>query len=80
MDKSLLSCQEIFAVNHTTIAHAFSEAMQILLTGHVKFNVFLVGTDAAPYMKKPAKVLSVSYMIVSALDKISETVVYFIQM
>jgi hypothetical protein len=80
LDKSLLlSCQEMFAVNHT-IAHVFSEAMQILWAGHVKFNLFLIVTDAATYMKKPAKGLPVSYMIVHALNKIVETVVYFIQM
>jgi hypothetical protein len=56
----LLSCQEMFAVNHTTIAHVFSEAMQILWAGRVRFNLFLVVTDVEPYMKKPAKGHSVS--------------------
>jgi hypothetical protein len=50
------------AVNHTTLQGVFNEAMQTLRPDGVKFdNVLLIVTDAAPYMKKAAEGLSVSY-------------------
>jgi hypothetical protein len=52
------------AVNRTTIAHVFNEAMQTLWTGGVKFDsVLLLVTDDPPYMKWTAEGLSVSYLI-----------------
>jgi hypothetical protein len=52
-DKScLLSCKEMSAVNHTTIACVFNEAMQILWPFGMKFDNMLLVTDATPYMKK----------------------------
>jgi hypothetical protein len=48
------------AVNHT-IARVFNEAMQTLWPVGVKLDMLLLVTDAATYMKKPAKGLSVSY-------------------
>jgi hypothetical protein len=58
----LLSCKEMSAVNHTTIACVFNEAMQTLWPDGVKSdNVLLLVTDAALYMKKAAQGLSVSY-------------------
>jgi hypothetical protein len=51
----LLSRTEMSAVNHTTIARFFNEAMQTLWPDGVKLDMLLLVTDAAPYMKKPAK-------------------------
>jgi hypothetical protein len=56
----LLSCMEMPAVNHTTIARVCNEAMQTLWPDGVKLDVLLLVTDAPPYMKKAAEGLSVS--------------------
>jgi hypothetical protein len=57
-----LSCKEMSAVNHTTAACVFNEAMQTLWPDGVKFDsMLLLVTDAALYMKKAAEGLSVSY-------------------
>jgi hypothetical protein len=50
------------AVNHTTVALVLSEAMQTMWTDGVKFDMFLIVTDAASYTKKPAEGLSVICM------------------
>jgi hypothetical protein len=50
------------AVKHTTRAHVFNEAMQTLWPDGVKFDVLLLVTDAAKYIKKSAEGLSVSYL------------------
>jgi hypothetical protein len=57
----LLPCKEMSAVNHTTIASVFNEAMQARWPDGVKFDDVLLVTDAAPYMKKAAEGLSVSH-------------------
>jgi hypothetical protein len=49
------------AVNHTTIAPVFTEALQALWPDGVKYdNVLLLVTDAATYTKKAAEGPSVS--------------------
>jgi hypothetical protein len=81
-DKSfLLSCKEMSAVNHTTIAPVFNEAKQTLWPHGVKFDMLLLVTDAACYMKKAAEGLSVSYpklihvtCVVHALHSVCETI------
>jgi hypothetical protein len=58
----LLLFKEMSAVNHTTIARVFNEAMQTVWPDGVKLdNVLSLVTDAAPRMKKTAQGLSVSY-------------------
>jgi hypothetical protein len=50
------------AVNHTTIARVFNEAMQTLWPDGVKFDdVLLLDTDVPRYMKIAEEGLSVSY-------------------
>jgi hypothetical protein len=50
------------AVNHTTIAGVFNEAMQTLWPDGVKFDdVLLLDTDVPRYMKIAEEGLSVSY-------------------
>jgi hypothetical protein len=51
----LLACKGMSAVNHTAIACVFNEAMQILRTDGVKFDVLLLVTDAAIPWKKQQK-------------------------
>jgi hypothetical protein len=70
------------AVNHTTIACVFNEAMQTLWPDGVKYeNVLLLVTDATPYMKKATEGLSVTYpklihvtCAVHALHRVCETI------
>jgi hypothetical protein len=73
--------QEMSAVNHAIIARVFNEATQTLWTDGVKFDVLLLVTDGAPYMKKAAEGLSVSYpklihvtCVAHALRRICETI------
>jgi hypothetical protein len=71
----LLSCKEMSAVNLTTIAPVFNEAMQTLWPHGVKFDVLLLVTDAAWYLKKAAEGLSVSYpKLIHALHSVCETI------
>jgi hypothetical protein len=52
----LLSCKEMSAVNHTTIASVFNEATQALWPDGVNFdNVLLLAADAVTYIKKQQK-------------------------
>jgi hypothetical protein len=51
----LLSCKEMSAVNHITIARIFNEAMQTLWPDDVNFDVLFLVTNTAPYMKKQQK-------------------------
>lgn len=46
----LLSCQEMSAVNYTTIAHIFSEAVQTLWPHGMKFEVLLLLTYTTTYV------------------------------
>jgi hypothetical protein len=66
------------AVNHTTIARVFTEALHTLWPDGVKYdNVLLLVTDAAPYMKKTAEGTSVSYpklCVAHDLRRVSETI------
>lgn len=78
----LLACREISASNHVTMARLFNESLQLLWPIGVKFdNVLLLLTDAAPYMKKAAEGLSVSFpnmihvtCIVHGLHRVCEQV------
>ncbi|PSN35166.1 hypothetical protein C0J52_23486 [Blattella germanica] len=77
-----LACREISASNHVTMAHLFNESLQLIWLNGVKFdNVLLLLTDAAPYMKKAAEGLSVSFpnmihvtCIVHGLHRVCEQV------
>jgi hypothetical protein len=52
---------KMFAVNHTTAAHIFNEAMQTLWPHGVKFdNILLLVIDTTLYMKKVTEELSLS--------------------
>jgi hypothetical protein len=83
----LLSCKEMSAVTHTTIACVFNEAMQTLWPDDVKFdNMLLLVTDATPNMKKATELL-VSYpklihvtSVAHALHRAVKQFVCFIQM
>jgi hypothetical protein len=73
------------AVNHTTIAHVFNEAMQPLWPDGVKFDsVLLLVIDGTRYMKKAAEGLTVSYpklihvtCVAPALHRVCETICVF---
>lgn len=78
----LLACREMSASNHVTVARLFNESLQLLWPNGIKFdNVLLLLTDAAPYMKKAAEGLSVSFpnmihvtCIVHGLHRVCEQV------
>jgi hypothetical protein len=73
-------CQQ--GISHTTVAHAFDEAMQALCTHGVKFdNVLLLVTHAKPHTKKATADSTMSYpklihvtCVAHAFHNVSETV------
>lgn len=78
----LIACKEMPAANHITVARLFNESMHILWPNGVKYdNVLILLSDAAPYMKKAAEALSVSYpnmlhvtCVVHGLHRVCETI------
>lgn len=58
-----MACEELPKYNHQTSAKLFNDAMSVLWPGGVKHEqVFLLLTDAAPYMVKAADALKVLYI------------------
>lgn len=78
----LLTCEVLPKCTHQNIAKLFNDAMGLLWPDGVKHsNVFLLVTDAAPYMCKAASALQVLYpkmlhltCLVHALHRIAELV------
>ncbi|PSN38511.1 hypothetical protein C0J52_22137 [Blattella germanica] len=78
----LLTCEVLPKCNHHSIAKLFNDAMGLLWPDGVKHsNVFLLVTDAAPYMCKAAAALQVLYpkmlhltCLVHAFHRIAELV------